>query len=410
MSFIRNSLKPHFNRHFLRVLVLAFTIVIYTGCSVKKNTVISRMYHKTTAHYNGYFNARERVKQGAKTLATSQVDRYDRILPVFKHGDAASAKAVFPDMDEAIKKVSLVIQRHSMEIDGKERNKWIDDSYLLIGVAQFYKHETWTAIESFQFVAAQYRNEPIKYDALMYLTQCYLRLGKMPDAEYLLGTLRDDGKFPVKKKGMLNAIYADYYIQQNDYEKAIEHLTKAGSMTKKRADRARYYFILGQIHQKMGEYPKAVTAYEACMDLNPAYEMMFNARVNRASSVDVNSPDAKGIREMLVKMLSDDKNIEYHDQIYYALAEISLKENNTQEAIDFLRKSTASSVGNSNQKALSYLKLAEIFFKKPEYPLAQTYYDSTAAFLSQDHPDYITIINTKTNLTKLIKKSCCDTN
>ncbi len=403
MSFIRNSLKPHFNRHFLRVLVLAFTIVIYTGCSVKKNTVISRMYHKTTAHYNGYFNARERVKQGAKTLATSQVDRYDRILPVFKHGDAASAKAVFPDMDEAIKKVSLVIQRHSMEIDGKERNKWIDDSYLLIGVAQFYKHETWTAIESFQFVAAQYRNEPIKYDALMYLTQCYLRLGKMPDAEYLLGTLRDDGKFPVKKKGMLNAIYADYYIQQNDYEKAIEHLTKAGSMTKKRADRARYYFILGQIHQKMGEYPKAVTAYEACMDLNPAYEMMFNARVNRASSVDVNSPDAKGIREMLVKMLSDDKNIEYHDQIYYALAEISLKENNTQEAIDFLRKSTASSVGNSNQKALSYLKLAEIFFKKPEYPLAQTYYDSTAAFLSQDHPDYITIINTKTNLTKLIK-------
>jgi hypothetical protein len=53
------------------------------------------MYHKTTAHYNGYFNARERVKQGAKTLATSQVDRYDRILPVFKHGDAASAKAVF---------------------------------------------------------------------------------------------------------------------------------------------------------------------------------------------------------------------------------------------------------------------------------------------------------------------------
>ena len=158
------------------------------------------MYHKTTAHYNGYFNARERVKQGAKTLAASQADRYDRILPVFKHGDATSAKAVFPDMDEAIKKVSLVIQRHSMEIDGKERNKWIDDCYLLIGVAQFYKHETWTAIESFQFVAAQYRNEPIKYDALMYLTQCYLRLGKMPDAEYLLGTLRDDGKFPVKKK------------------------------------------------------------------------------------------------------------------------------------------------------------------------------------------------------------------
>ena len=385
------------------MVVLALAGVLSNGCSVKKNTITSRMYHKTTAHYNGYFNARERVKQGAKTLSVAQVDRYDRILSVFKYGDPTLAKSVFPDMDEAIKKVSTVIQRHSMEIDGKERNKWIDDCYLLIGVAQFYKHETWTAIESFQFVAAQYRNEPIKYDALMWLTQCYLRLGKMPDADYLMSTFRDDAKFPVKQKGLYNAIYADYYLLQNDYEKAIEHLTKAAAMSKKRSDRIRYNFILGQIYQKQGEYKKAVNSYEACMKLNPPYEMMFNARVNRARCIDVNSPDAKGIREMLVKMLTDDKNQEYLDQIYYALAEISLKENNTEEAISFLRKSTASSVGNSNQKALSYLKLAEIYFKKPEYQLAQTYYDSTAAFLSQDHPDYIAIINTKTNLTKLIK-------
>jgi len=63
----------------------------------------------------------------------------------------------------------------------------------------------------------------------------------------------------------------------------------------------------------------------------------------------------------------------------------------------------SSSVSNSNQKALSFLKLAEIHFKLPDYKLAQTYYDSTAAFLSQDYPDYLTIINTKNNLNKLIQ-------
>ncbi|MBL0342248.1 MAG: tetratricopeptide repeat protein [Bacteroidetes bacterium] len=384
---------------------IAIVVALLSGpsCSVKKNNILSREYHKTLAHYNGYFNAREKVKDGAKTLATSQLDRYDRILPVFKYGDPASAKAVFPGMDEAIKKVSLVIQRHSMDIDGKERNKWIEDCFLLIGIAQFYKHETWTAIESFQYVAAQYRSEPIRYDALLWLTQSYLRLGKMPDADYLLTTFRDDPKMPTDLKSLYNAIYGDYYLLQNEYEKAAEHLEKATAIAKKKQDRIRYAFILWQIYQKLGEYPKAVTKYEMVIKSNPAYEMSFNARVNRARCIDVNSPDGKEIRKMLVKMLTDFKNLEYQDQIYYALAEISLKENNTPEAIDFLRKSTASSTVNTNQKALSYLKLAEIYFKEPNYKLAQTFYDSTAAFLSQDYPDYLSIINTKNNLNKLIK-------
>jgi len=385
------------------VFALLVVVLSSPSCSVNKNNILSREYHKTLAHYNGYFNARERVKKGAKSLSTGQIDRYDRILSVFKYGEEASAKAVFPDMDEAIKKVSIVIQRHSMDIDGQERNSWIDDSYLLIGIAQFYKHDTWTAIESFQFVAAEYRTSPIRYNALLWLTQCYLRLGKMPDADYLLTTLRDDPKMPNDLRWFYNAIYADYHLLQNDYDLAAEHLEKAYAMSKKRQDRIRFAFILGQIYQKIENYPKAVTKYDQVLKLNPPYEMSFNARVNRARCVDVNSPDGKEIRKMLVKMLSDDKNLEYHDQIYYALAEISLKENNTPEAIDYLRKSVSSSVSNSNQKALSFLKLAEIHFKLPDYKLAQTYYDSTAAFLSQDYPDYLTIINTKNNLNKLIQ-------
>jgi tetratricopeptide (TPR) repeat protein len=385
---------------FSLIVVLLLSSV---GCSVKKNNILSREFHKTVAHYNGYFNARERVKEGAKTLATSQIDRYDRILSIFKFGNPTLAKSIYPDMDEAIKKVSVVIQRHSMDIEGKERNKWIPQCYLVIGIAQFYKHDTWTAIESFQYVAAQYRTEPVRYEALLWLTQCYLRLGKMPDAEYLLNTMRDDAKMPPKLKVYFNAIFADYYFLQNDYEQSAEFLEKAAATTKVRADRIRYTFILGQIYQKMGEYPRAVAKYQIVMKSNPPYEMAFNAKVNRAMVIDLNSADGKEVKKMLGKMLKDEKNVEYRDQIYYALAEISLKEENKPEAIDNLKMSTAVSVANTNQKALSYLKLAEIYFKQPDYKLAQNYYDSTASFISEDHPDYFNIINTKNNLTKLIK-------
>jgi hypothetical protein len=60
------------------------------------------------------------VREASKKLALMQKDQFEKTLPIFKIGDEAQAKSVFPDMDEAIKKSSIVIQRHSMNIKGKE--------------------------------------------------------------------------------------------------------------------------------------------------------------------------------------------------------------------------------------------------------------------------------------------------
>ncbi|MEY3343278.1 MAG: hypothetical protein RL090_962 [Bacteroidota bacterium] len=387
---------------FLGAFTLTLVVLLSVSCSVKKNKFTSRAYHKTLAHYNGYFNAREKIKEGSKTLAAAKPDQYDRILSVFPHGDENAAKSVFPDMDAAIKKVSIVIQRHSMDIEGKERNKWIPKCYLIIGQAQYFKYETWTAIESFNFVAAQFRDYPERYEALIWLAQCYLRLGKTPDAQYLLSSLRDDPKMPVNLRAMFHATHAQYFLFMNDYKEAAVSLEKAITFAKKKDDRVRYAFILGQIYNKISDCPKAVVAYDRVVKLNPTYEVFFNAKVNRARCIDLDSEEGKGIRSMLEKMLVDEKNIDYLDQIYYALAEISLRENNIPEGIDLLRKSTANSTTNVNQKALSFLKLAEIHFKKPDYKLAQAYYDSTASFITEDHPDYLVIMNTRNSLTKLI--------
>ena len=210
-----------------------------------------------------------------------------------------------------------------MEIEGKERNRWIGDCYLLIGIAQYYKFETYTAIEAFQFVAAQYRNEEIRYDALLWLTQCYLRLGKGPDAEYLLSTFRDDPKFPKRLKPFYHAVASEYHIQVDEYKKAAEHLDLAAGLATKRGDRARYNFILGQVYQKTGKCDSAVVRYNKVIKTSPSYELAFNARINRARCIDLGSPDGQEIKQMLTKMLKDEKNLEYRDQIYFALGEVA---------------------------------------------------------------------------------------
>ncbi|MEO5570323.1 MAG: tetratricopeptide repeat protein [Bacteroidia bacterium] len=394
-------MKPGFS--FVKPVAFAMLMVVAVSCSKEKDAFLNRTYHRLTGRDNFYFNARESIKESAKTLAASHVDQYDRLLKVFKYGDVEKAKAIFPDMDGAIKKASIVIHRHSMIFNGNEKNRWVMESYLLIGKAEFYKHDYWAAIETFQFVASSYSNHPIRFDALLWLTQCYLELGKTPDAEFLLDNMRNDKEFPWKKKrGEYYAIAANYEMQKENYEKAAQQLKIARLNAEKKQDKIRYTFILAQLYQKNNDCDSAYPLYSSVIKKNAPYEMEFNARINRARCFNINT-GSKDIKKQLTKMLKDPKNNDYQDQIYYALATIDEKENHEPEAIEYLKLSVGASTVNTNQKALSYLELAEIFFKHQDYRNAQIYYDSTVTFLSQDHPDYYTSLNKKTSLSKLVR-------
>ncbi len=386
-----------------KIFILTACTVFSFSCSTKKNTVVNRAYHNLTAHYNGYFNARERVKEGGKTLAASHEDRYDRLLSVFKYSTDDKAKAIFPDMDEAIKKSSLVIQRHSMFINGKERCKWIPNNYMVIGKAQFYKHDNWTAIETFQYVASTYKEKQIRFEGLVWLMQAQMQLGKMADAEYLLDFLNSEKEFPKKYKPLFSAVAADYHIKKKEFPEAIFDLKKAAKLAKKRQDKIRYNYILAQLYQKQGVNDTAFALYQKVIKMNPEYEMAFNAKINRARSFDVNSKDGARVKSELTKMLKDEKNADYLDQIYYALAGISMREKDTAQAFAHLQSSVAASTSNTNQKGISYLEMGEITFRKSDFRSAQKYYDSAATFIANDYPDYILVQNKKNNLSRLIK-------
>jgi len=371
--------------------------------------VVSRNYHGMITHYNFFFNARERVKTGSQSLATSHEDKYDRILSIFKYGDLNKAKAVFPDMDEAMKKVSIAISRNSMVLKGKkdnkveERNKWIDDCYLLIGKAQFYKHDFWSSIETFQYISSEYKESEIRPEALLWLCKSYLELGKTIDAEYLIDYLKNDKKFPEKLKGDYNAMVAQYHLMKSDAPRAIESLRKASATAIKKDDRARYTFILAQLLQKQDSLQEAFSNYQKVIKMNPVYEMSFNARINRARCYDVSSGSGEIVKKELNKMLKDEKNIEYRDQIYYALAGIAQQEKDEALAVTLLNQSIRASTSNTSQLSQSYLALGNIFYKRPDYIPAAAYYDSCLTNLTNDHPDYLDIQSKKNSLERLVK-------
>ena len=179
--------------------------------------------------------------------------------------------------------------------------------------------------------------------------------------------------------------------------------SKALKQVRKKHYKIRYTYILAQVYQAAGELEKALDEYRKVIRMNPPYEMTFNAKINMAGSFQAGSEGGKEIRSLLRKMIKDEKNKDFQDQIYFALGNIALKEGNKEEAISLFKLSIRKSVNNFNQKGLSYLALADMYYVIPEYALAQAYYDSTMQNIENTHEDYELLSNKTKSLTHLVE-------
>ena len=177
---------------------------------------------------------------------------------------------------------------------------------------------------------------------------------------------------------------------------------KALELRLRKNDKIRYTFILAQLYEKTGNLKKATDLYGHVIKMNPPYTMAFNAHINRALTYQEGFGSAGEIEQELLKMLKDEKNLDFRDQIYYALGDLATKEGNREKAIDHYKKSVQYSTKNPDQKARSYLTLADLYYTIPDYVNAQVYYDSAVVMLDPSFKNYELISAKSTNLTRLV--------
>ncbi len=387
-------------------IFLFVSVFIFISCSTKKNTFTRRVYHNLTSHYNAYWNGNESFKAGVMELESKLHDDFNKILPVYLYGNKNEAQSVNPAMDKAIEKASLVIQQHSMKFGGKEYVRWIDDSYLLIGKAYFYKQEYISARRTFKYVIDEYPENEIKYSSMLWLAKTYNQMEEYEKSEPLLMSiydLQDKTQIPFKVTKELPMVLANMYILQEDYAKAIRYLYRGIELNNDRDTKTRLMFIMAQIQQHLDNLAEASKFYLKVIKRNPPYDMAFQAKINLAQSYESESGNKEQIVKTLNKMLKDIKNKEYRDQIYYALADVALKDGNDTLGIHFLKLSVATSETNNYQKATSSLRLADILFEIPDYQLSEAYYDTAVSSLPQDYPNYKEIKAKSLVLSDLVK-------
>ena len=378
--------------------------LILSGCCTKKNTITRRMYHNLTSHYNVFFNGEESLKDGDKQLRTVVKDDYTKVLRVYNYGTEQNGTSMNATMDRALEKTAICVQKHSMKFGSRERVKWIDDAYLVMGKAHFYKHDYIPAKRTFDYVANEFNYNDIAYVANMWLIKTYIQTEEYPKAvamiEQLMAKTAGLNKPPKELMRNVDFTIADYYIAVKDYNSALKYQKNGVLLNKDRDLRTRAMFIMGQIYMQQGDAQRATAQFKKVVKRNPEYEMQFEARMNMAKMGTADN--ANELYKMMNKMLRDPNNEDYRDRIYYAMAELALREGDESKAIKYLCKSVAAYKDNQIQRMYSSLKVASMFFDRSDYENAQAYYDTAVTSMSRDYEGYDSIMNISQTLNELV--------
>ena len=180
--------------------------------------------------------------------------------------------------------------------------------------------------------------------------------------------------------------YANYYIREADYQKAIPYLRKAIKHERRKVQRAREWFLLGQIENLIGNQQEAYNAFKRVVRLTPPYELEFNARIAQTEVMAKNN--GKQMISKLKRMARNDNNAEYLDQVYYAIGNIYLAQGDTLEAINAYETGNKKATRSGIEKGVLLLTLGNIYWEREKFADAQRCYGEAIGLLDKERKDY----------------------
>ncbi len=364
-------------RWFIWVCIGVAASVLGLRCSPNQNTISSDIYHNTTAHYNGYFYAKEKISEIQTIITKSLDDDPNQILRLFPKLDTSLASSYRKDTEEVIKMASISIQRHP-------NSRWLDDNYLLVGLARLYDCDYLNAVQTFKYVNTKGQDPNVRHRAIIYLIRTFTEQNDYVRAEEAFQFL-DKEKLNNSNSKDFYLEKAYYYQVRNDYDNMVRNLAAADTLLNRADRKGRIYFLIGQVYQKLGFKSEAYSYYRKCLGTNPEYEIDFYARLNMAQVAELdNAKNRRTIRKQFEKLLADTKNEEFKDKIYYELGEFERKQGNVTEAIAEYQRS-AHSGKNRRIQGNAFLRIGELYFDSlRRFSLAKAYYDSAVASLPSE--------------------------
>ena len=387
--------------------------------SEKKFTLFRRILQNNISHYNFYFNANNKLNRVIEGAKIAHKDDYAQLLSFYPYSlDATAAQKI--ELDSVIYKATGGILIHDLRTD------WVDNLYLLIGKAYYYRKLYDSAALTFQFInynlfprkkheednrivganeAAsakmlsiadkEKRNifqkvaslPPSRNDALIWLARTFTEQEQFGEAAGMINLLHDDPNLPSRLRNDLAEVTAYWFFKQQVYDSAACYLEKGLSAADNKNDRARWQFLLAQLNETSGHFDQAATWYSKAGKQSADPLMDIFAHLNSAKMLR----DQNDVKELdnsiatLKKMSGRNKYESYKDIIFHSMSQLFLKKGDTANTVTYLKKSIQNNTNNLPYKNKAYLALGKIDYAQQKYKAAANDYDSVnMAFLPKE--------------------------
>lgn len=399
-KFLNNLLKLS-----VKILTACVCVAFFYSCSTQKDNATNRGLQNLSARYNYIYNSNVLLDTYQENLSQTHKDNYDNFLSVYiapepiDYSITTTTTGNSKDLDEITRKAQTIVAEKGL-------SNYVDDAYILLGKTNFYRGNFFTAVEYFDYTARAYKKDNDvflnglnwKARSLMQLNNYNAALKVLDSVVLILDTVKSEKAEPL-------ATLAQMSINQLNYKKAIFYLEEAIKESNKIQSRTRWPFILAQLYEHEKEYDASLKYYTRVENSNAPFEMYFNAKLSKIRIYDFLNDQSSDRKTALLKLLKDDKNLDYTDQIYYEVAEDYLGDKDYTKAEEYYKLSIAKSLVNPYQKGVSYLKLADLYFKDlGNYVNAKLYYDSAANILPKNYQGYEGIVKKAQNLEYLTQR------
>ena len=362
---------------------LAIALNLMPSCSSQKDTFTNRLYHNTTARFNAYYYAKEKILELEKEIQNEYQEDFSQVLPVFYPIDSATVEAKEELLKEAREMASKAVDWHKI-------SDWVDPSYFLIGKVDYYKGKYEEAQNTFKFLNVNSKQDDVRHIALIQLLRSFIDHQQFEDASFVIDFLSKEENINDENKQYLYKTLAYYYEARGEMELMAPSLFKSLEYTKDKSEASRINFILAQLYQQSGLDAFAYEYYQKSVSGSPNYERTFFAQLYSQQVAELErSKDLKRVREYYDDLYKDNKNVDFRDVILFEKGRFEKKQGNLDEAIRLYSLAAKEVTENDRQKGYIYEALSEVYLNEKEDFLKTKYYlDSALSKFKETDKNY----------------------
>ena len=228
-----------------------------------------------------------------------------------------------------------------------------------------------------------FENKTAYYQGLYWLARTYIERDRFTAANYLLDRLEGTSPLEEEVAKKIPAARAHLFLRSGEEDAALVALQSALEKEDDKQLKARYAFIRAQLYEAKNNTALAYDEYRIAKKYSPDYEMKFNAELNELKlSYRTGNIGRDKVDSRLNKMLKEEKNEPFADQIFFTMAQVKLDAGEIDGAITDFESAIQATGGNKNVKQEAYYKLAELLFQEGYYSDAKKNYDNTLKSMS----------------------------